>query len=71
MVAELHDKKHQPDINDGRSIGMPLDQFTDEAFEGLAAGKDQIPVGFVKQCMERFELARQAAFDEFTKGRLT
>ena len=25
---------------------MPLDKFTDEAWEGLAAGKDQVPVGF-------------------------
>ena len=57
-------------MENGRSIGMPLDQFTDEAFEGLAAGKDQIPVGFAKQCMEKFELARQEAFEDFTQGKL-
>ena len=28
--AELHDTKHQPDIKDGGSIGMPLDEFTEE-----------------------------------------
>jgi len=30
VQTELHDEKHQPDIKNGRSIGMPLDQFTDE-----------------------------------------
>ena len=30
VQTELHDEKHQPDIKDGRSMGMPLDQFTDE-----------------------------------------
>jgi hypothetical protein len=29
-LAELHDARHQPDIKDGGSIGMPLDQFTNE-----------------------------------------
>ena len=28
--AELHDAKHQPDIKDGGSMGMPLDEFTEE-----------------------------------------
>lgn len=50
---------------------MPLDQFTDEAFEGLCAGKDQIPVGFSKLCMEKFELDRQKVFDDFTQGKLS
>lgn len=29
-LAELHDEKHQPDIKNGSSIGMPLAEFTDE-----------------------------------------
>ena len=33
-LAELHDEKHQPDIKDGGSIGMPLDEFTDEVSLG-------------------------------------
>jgi short-subunit dehydrogenase involved in D-alanine esterification of teichoic acids len=37
VQTELHDEKHQPDIKDGRAMGMPLDQFTNEvrsSFEG-------------------------------------
>lgn len=30
VQTELHDAKHQPEIKDGRSIGMPLDEFIDE-----------------------------------------
>lgn len=30
FVAELHDEKHQPDIKNGRNIGMPLGDFTEE-----------------------------------------
>jgi short-subunit dehydrogenase involved in D-alanine esterification of teichoic acids len=30
VQTELHDAKHQPDTKDGRLIGMPLDQFTNE-----------------------------------------
>jgi short-subunit dehydrogenase involved in D-alanine esterification of teichoic acids len=32
VQTELHDAKHQPDIKDGGSIGMPLAQFTDEVW---------------------------------------
>lgn len=28
-------EKHQPDIQNGRSIGMPLGQVTEEAYTGL------------------------------------
>lgn len=30
VQTELHDEKHQPDIKNGRSLGMPLDEFTNE-----------------------------------------
>jgi short-subunit dehydrogenase involved in D-alanine esterification of teichoic acids len=30
VQTELHDEKHQPDIQNGGSIGMPLDEFMDE-----------------------------------------
>lgn len=32
VQTELHDKKHQPDIENGSSMGMPLDQFTDQVY---------------------------------------
>lgn len=31
----------------GRKMGMPLQQFTDQAYEGIVAGKDQIIIGSV------------------------
>ena len=49
VQTELHDAKHQPDIKDGGSIGMPLDEFTEECWEGLVEGKENVPVGMVKK----------------------
>lgn len=31
----------------GRALGMPLGAFTDEAYKGLEAGKDQIVIGSI------------------------
>ncbi len=31
----------------GRSLGMPLDEFSDKAYEGMMAGKDHIIIGTV------------------------
>lgn len=63
VQTELHDAKHQPDIPDGRQIGMPLDEFIDETWKGLTTGKDQIPVGMSAKPYEEggFEVARQKA----------
>jgi short-subunit dehydrogenase involved in D-alanine esterification of teichoic acids len=34
VQTELHDQKHQPDILNGRQMGMPLADFTDEVSSG-------------------------------------
>lgn len=64
VQTELHDAKHQPDIKDGGNIGMPLDEFTAEAWKGLVSGKEQIPVGMSVRPYEEggFEHGRQQAF---------
>ena len=62
VQTELHDEKHQPDIKNGGAIGMPLKDFTDEAWEGLTAGKDQIPVGMSKLSFDTWEQGRQKGF---------
>ena len=67
-TAELHDEKHQPDIKNGRQIGMPLDQFTDEAYEGLAAGKEEVAVGDAQDWYENFEPARQKLFYDMVQA---
>ncbi|KAL5118885.1 hypothetical protein ACEQ8H_003208 [Pleosporales sp. CAS-2024a] len=62
VQTELHDEKHQPDIKNGGSIGMPLAEFTDEAWAGLREGKEQIAVGFVAKAFDAFENKRQDMF---------
>ncbi|CAL3972518.1 hypothetical protein PZA11_004379 [Diplocarpon coronariae] len=62
VQTELHDSKHQPDIKDGGSMGMPLDEFTDEMWTGLCAGKTDVPVGMAKKSYEGWEGQRQSVF---------
>lgn len=62
-TAELHDAKHQPDIKDGRSIGMPLNEFTDAAWAGLRDGKDSIPVGSSQMGFDALEPSRKKIFE--------
>ena len=63
VQTELHDEKHQPDIKDGRHFGMPIKEFTEETWEGLNAGHDQIAVGMVKNWFNGFEQDRQKGFE--------
>ncbi|KAI9698351.1 MAG: hypothetical protein M1820_007513 [Bogoriella megaspora] len=67
VQTELHDEKHQPDIKNGRSIGMPLKDFTDDSWAQLSAGKDQVPAGFVKDHFKEggLEAIRQQKFQGF------
>jgi len=62
VQTELHDEKHQPDIKNGRSIGMPLDEFIDKAYTALAGGSEQVPVGMAEEYYDSFEGRRQEAF---------
>ena len=41
---------------------MPLDEFTEEAYQGLAAGKEQVPIGMAAEAFEKFECRRQDQF---------
>ncbi|KAI9712220.1 MAG: hypothetical protein M1812_006955 [Candelaria pacifica] len=59
VQTELHDEKHQPDIKNGRQLGMPLDAFTNEAYDLLARGDNDIPVGNAKKWYDAFEVTRQ------------
>ncbi|CAO1599144.1 hypothetical protein XANCAGTX0491_002886 [Xanthoria calcicola] len=44
VQTELHDYMGQ---EKGRSLGMPLDQFCDQAYDGLAKGHDQVIIGSI------------------------
>ncbi|KAL2439040.1 hypothetical protein ABEF95_015641 [Exophiala dermatitidis] len=68
VQTELHDEKHQPDIKNGRAIGMPLDEFTNQAYAGLASGSEQVPVGTAKQAFDAFEVKRQEIFAQMVKA---
>ena len=48
---------------------MPLDHFIDEAYEGLAAGREEVVVGSAKGWYERFEPRRQELLHEMIKAR--
>ena len=41
---------------------MPLKQFTDEAYEGLAEGKEEVLVGSAHDWYDAFEGKRQELF---------
>ena len=92
VQTELHDEKHQPDVKNGRAMGMPLDEFTNvvscpmltapfssyadqmltalilQAYEGLAQGEEQIPVGFAVNPFNSFETKRQELFAQMVKA---
>lgn len=42
VQTELHDEKHQPDIKNGGSMGMPLKTFTEDAWQGLISGQEDV-----------------------------
>ncbi|KAB8217453.1 hypothetical protein BDV33DRAFT_193535 [Aspergillus novoparasiticus] len=62
VQSELHDYM-TPEV--GRKIGIPLDQFIDEAFAGLQAGKDQVVVGSITDEKTFYEVLnkRRAMFE--------
>lgn len=68
VQTELHDEKHQPDIKNGRQMGMPLDQFTEESWSKIVKGDDQVPVGFAADGFNGFENARQEIFHKILKN---
>ena len=60
VQTELHDAKHQPDIENGRKIGITMDEFMRTAWAGIVEGKEDIPVGFVIGGLEKIDGPRKA-----------
>lgn len=67
VQTELHDAKNQPDIKNGGKIGMPLEEFVDETWEGLESGKEAIPVGMSNYSYKAFEETRVEMFNKQTE----
>ncbi|KAF2099345.1 NAD(P)-binding protein [Rhizodiscina lignyota] len=65
VQTELHD--WFPDLEVGRGWGMPLDQFTDIAWSKLSYGEEQPNIGLAEMAFNRFESARQAAFQQLAE----
>ncbi|KIW98731.1 uncharacterized protein Z519_00394 [Cladophialophora bantiana CBS 173.52] len=68
VQTELHDEKHQPHIKNGKSIGMPLDEFTEKAYAGLASGREQVPIGTAERAFDALEPTRQEMFTQLMKA---
>ncbi|KAF9888738.1 hypothetical protein FE257_008313 [Aspergillus nanangensis] len=66
VQTELHDYMGE---DAGRKLGMPLDQFTSEAFDGFQAGLDQVVVGTIGLPETFHEIVdkRRKAFDGFAQ----
>lgn len=47
---------------------MPLAQFTDEAYEGLAAGSEEVAVGDAGTWYEKIETPRRDVFQAMIKA---
>lgn len=47
---------------------MPLDAFTNEAYEGLNAGKEEVPVGMAKNWYSAFEPQRQEKYHQLIES---
>ena len=51
VQTELHDEKHQPDIKNGRQMGMPLEDFTAEVRRGqLLSSYKLMAAGMGRTC---------------------
>jgi len=63
VQTELHDKAVQPDIEDGRSLGMPLEDFVEETWNDLNEGNPygEFPIGQTKHWYASVEPGRKYA----------
>ncbi|KAJ5668328.1 uncharacterized protein N7477_006898 [Penicillium maclennaniae] len=65
-IAELHDYMGP---EKGRQLGMPLAEFTEKAWQGLASGDDEVYVGCIGPEDRFFSIARQrrSACEDFAQ----
>ncbi|KAL8675025.1 MAG: hypothetical protein Q9168_000620 [Polycauliona sp. 1 TL-2023] len=62
VQTEIHDYMGQ---EKGRAMGMPLDQYCDQAYDGLAEGQDQVVIGSIGPKDDFMDIVnkRRSAFD--------
>lgn len=66
VQTELHDTKHQADMQNGGDLGMPLQPFVERMYAGLVKGDDQFAVGPAEALLAEggWEAERQRLFQE-------
>ncbi|KAK5104531.1 hypothetical protein LTS08_002421 [Lithohypha guttulata] len=68
-VIELFPPAVQTELHGegGKDVGMPLQDFTNEAWQSLSQGKDQVPVGMAHYAFDAFEMKRQELFKQMAE----
>ena len=66
VQTELHDYMGE---KRGRALGMPLDSFCDQAYDGLAKGSDQVVIGSIGPEEQFLDIVnrRRGVFDFLAK----
>ncbi|KAI1801289.1 NAD(P)-binding protein [Daldinia bambusicola] len=67
VKTELHSQQAELVAIGQGDIGIPLEQFTDEAWEGLVRGDEEIPVGDIKGRFEAIEGPRRGPFKKIVE----
>lgn len=63
--TELHDEKHQPDLQNGGEIGIPLADFIDQTYVELEKGDEQFAIGHAQAWLDTgFEAERKKLFEQ-------
>ncbi|RYP93211.1 hypothetical protein DL770_000686 [Monosporascus sp. CRB-9-2] len=66
VQTELHDTKHQPDMQNGGELGMPLQPFIERMYAGLEKGDELFAIGPAEAWLAEggFEAERQKLFQQ-------
>jgi short-subunit dehydrogenase involved in D-alanine esterification of teichoic acids len=64
VQTELHNERNQPGLKMPKGIAMPLDQFINDAWEGLESGIDTVYVGATPKMAAQWESGRLEQFDK-------
>ncbi|KAI1480492.1 NAD(P)-binding protein [Daldinia eschscholtzii] len=67
VKTELHSQQAELVAIGQGDIGIPVEQFTDEAWEGLVRGDEEIPVGQIKERFEAIEGPKRAPFQKIVE----
>ncbi|KAI2610071.1 NAD(P)-binding protein [Hypoxylon fragiforme] len=71
VQTELHSQQRELVAIGEGNIGIPLAQFTDEAWAGLLRGDDEVPVGIVAETLHVAEKPRREQFEGMVRRTMT